>query len=99
MSKLNALKKAMESSKKVYNNKKVRRRVVGGGLAAGAGKLAFDGLTREPKPEPKRKNPNEKGTRPYIEWEIREQKRRGELPGNYPEKLPPPRKGTIPDVY
>ena len=96
MSKLNALKKAMKGA---ASSKKVRRRVVGGGLAAGVGKVAFDGMTREPKPEPKRKNPNEKGTRSYIEWEIREQKRRGELPGNYPEKLPPPRKGTIPDAY
>jgi hypothetical protein len=96
MSKLNALKKAMKGA---ASSKKVRRRVVGGVAAGGAAKLAFDGMTREPKPEPKRKNPNEKGTRSYIEWEIREQKRRGELPANYPEKLPPPPKGTIPDAY
>jgi hypothetical protein len=96
MSKLNALKKAVQSAAK---SKKTRKRAVLGGATAVGAKLAYDSATREPAKPAKRKNPNEKGTRSYIEWEIREQKRRGELPGNYPEKLPPPPKGTFPDGY
>lgn len=63
MSKLSALKKALKTTGKIA-------------AAGAAGKVAYDILKDDSKPKPLLKNPYEKGTKDYVQWEMDTKKRR-----------------------